>query len=154
MISLTRAIEIAAHVHKDQKDKAGASYILHPLRVMMKVSDLGEDGMIIGVLHDTIEDMSTAVTPESVRFGIERLEWEGLTESQINSLTLLTHLDDVSYAEYIEGIATDQVATRVKIADLEDNMDIKRIKNRRALTEKDMQRLQKYLNAWTRLTGK
>ena len=36
--TLERAIEIAARTHAGQLDKGGAPYILHPLRVMLRVA--------------------------------------------------------------------------------------------------------------------
>lgn len=37
MATLERAIELAARAHAGQVDKAGAPYILHPLRLMLAV---------------------------------------------------------------------------------------------------------------------
>ena len=54
MASLERAIEIAAKAHAGQTDKAGQPYILHPLRVMRRVSDT--ESRIAAVLHDVVED--------------------------------------------------------------------------------------------------
>ena len=39
---IERAIEIAVKVHRGQTDKAGAPYILHPLRVMMRMQTENE----------------------------------------------------------------------------------------------------------------
>ena len=54
MATLEDAIQIAAEGHKGQKDKAGASYILHPLRMMMRLKTEAE--MITAILHDVVED--------------------------------------------------------------------------------------------------
>ena len=54
MATLGRAIAIAAEAHSGQFDKAGAPYILHPLRVMLSLST--EEERIVGVLHDLVED--------------------------------------------------------------------------------------------------
>ena len=48
------AISIAAHAHKGQKDKAGAPYLLHPLRMMLRMDS--EAAMMAAVLHDVVED--------------------------------------------------------------------------------------------------
>jgi (p)ppGpp synthase/HD superfamily hydrolase len=40
MSTLERAIVIAAEAHAGQVDKAGAPYVLHPLRMMLRVSSL------------------------------------------------------------------------------------------------------------------
>jgi len=52
--TLERAIAIAAEAHAGQVDKAGAPYILHPLRMMLSVSSIDE--RIVAVLHDVCED--------------------------------------------------------------------------------------------------
>ena len=52
--SLEKAIEIALRAHAGQKDKAGAPYILHPLRMMLRMSSPTE--MMAAVLHDVVED--------------------------------------------------------------------------------------------------
>ena len=54
MSSLERAIIIAAEAHTGQVDKAGVSYILHPLRLMLQMKTDVE--RIVAVLHDVVED--------------------------------------------------------------------------------------------------
>lgn len=67
-MNLQRAIEIAAEAHREQTDKAGAPYLLHPLRVMMSLDT--DDERIVGILHDVVEDgCRVAVNDETGRFG-------------------------------------------------------------------------------------
>lgn len=70
-MNLHRAIEIAAEAHRDQTDKAGAPYLLHPLRVMMSLDT--DEERIVGVLHDVVEDgpgwCRVALNDETGRFG-------------------------------------------------------------------------------------
>lgn len=154
-MSLDKAIAYAVRVHHGQKDKGGASYILHPIAVMRAVSHLGEDAMAVGVLHDSIEDDLEVVTQEAVDDRLIVMQKElSLSDGQVRSLRLLTHTDGVPYGIYVNAMRDDVVATAVKIADLEHNMDIRRIKNRRDMQQKDLDRLAKYLSAWTTLTGK
>jgi (p)ppGpp synthase/HD superfamily hydrolase len=54
MSTLERAIGIAAEAHARQVDKAGAPYVLHPLRMMLQMSSIDE--RIVAVLHDVCED--------------------------------------------------------------------------------------------------
>jgi (p)ppGpp synthase/HD superfamily hydrolase len=54
MSTLERAIAIAAEAHAGQTDKAGAPYILHPLRMMMGLTS--DEERIVAVLHDVCED--------------------------------------------------------------------------------------------------
>jgi len=46
------AILLAMKAHQGQRDKAGAPYILHPLRVMLSMET--ETEMIVAVLHDVV----------------------------------------------------------------------------------------------------
>lgn len=53
---LALAVKIAAEAHLNQVDRGGKPYILHPLKVMhyLKTDDM--ELMVIGVLHDVVED--------------------------------------------------------------------------------------------------
>lgn len=135
---LQRAIEIAVEAHSKQVDKAGAPYILHPLRLMLRV--VGNDEMIAAVLHDVVEDTD---------WTIERLRGEGFSESVVSAIDCLTRREDEGYEQFIERAAANPVARRVKLADLEDNMDIRRIRN---LGKSTHDRLERYHAAWYRLS--
>lgn len=135
---LRRAIDIAKEAHKGQVDKAGYEYIDHPLRVMVAVHSASEK--IVGVLHDVIEDTD---------WTFERLEAEGFTTEIIEALKCVTKLsEDEPYDAFIERVKTNPLAVAVKIKDLADNMDIRRLNE---LTEKDFKRLQKYHRAYKEL---
>ncbi len=129
---LEKAIEIAVDGHKGQKDKFGNPYILHPLRVMFRLNSTEEK--IVGVLHDVVED---------TKYSIDDLRVFGFYDEILSALDCVTKRDSENYGDSIERVKTNRVAINVKIADLEDNMDIRRIKE---LTENDMERLNKYLN--------
>ena len=49
------------------------------------------------------------------------------------------------WSDFIRRAAKNPIAREVKIADLEDNMDVRRLEN---ITEDDFKRMDKYLNAW------
>lgn len=134
------AIAIAALAHKGQTEKAGARYILHPLRIMMKMET--ESEMMAGILHDVVEDCGEQWT-------IEKLREQGFSDEVLEAVECLTRTDDVSYEDYIERVQTNRIARRVKLADLEDNMNIMRIG--KELREKDFKRLEKYHNTWLKL---
>jgi (p)ppGpp synthase/HD superfamily hydrolase len=138
MSYLDRAIAIAVEAHKGQLDKADKPYILHPLRLMFKMKT--EEEMIVAVLHDVVEDCE--------RWDFERLESEGFNSEVIEALKLLTHNKKVSYDKYIEKIKTNRLALKVKIADLEDNLDIKRIAHPKF---KDYVRLAHYMKYYNEL---
>ena len=140
MSTLQRAIEIATEAHKGQFDKAGRDYIEHPLRVM----EMGktEEEKIVGVLHDVVED-----TP----WTFEALEAEGFAPEIIAVLKCVTKVsENENYDDFIERVKKNPLAVAVKINDLSDNMDIRRLPY---LSDKDIKRLKKYLKAYKKLTG-
>jgi len=130
---LTRAIVIAAEAHRGQVDKAGEAYILHPLRVMLRMRT--EPERIAAVLHDLLED--TGWVPEQLRA-------EGFSEEVLRALDHLTRREGEGYLAFVRRAARDPVAWAVKRADLEDNMDLSRIPHP---TEKDRARLERYRQA-------
>ena len=123
---------LASFAHKGQKDKAGKPYIYHPLAVKERVE--GEKEKITALLHDVIED--TFITLETVRniFGDEIAE----------AVDAMTHKEGEDYFEYVERLSHNPISRRVKLADLSHNMDLSRIPN---VTERDLQRLEKYKKA-------
>ena len=134
MSTLERAIALAATVHSGQRDKAGAPYILHPLRMMLKMKTL--ETQMAAMLHDVVEDCG--VTPAL-------LAHEGFPASVVAAVGALTKkvIDGAEepYDEFIRRAALDPIARLVKLADLEDNMDLSRIAQP---TEKDHRRVRKY----------
>jgi (p)ppGpp synthase/HD superfamily hydrolase len=134
---LEKAIGIAVRAHRGQRDKSGAPYILHPLRVMHRVDT--ETDRIVAVLHDVIEDTATTVSD---------LRREGFTDDIVEALAGVTKRAGESYGKFIRRAASNPIARRVKLADLEDNMDVRRLST---VTQRDAKRLRKYLAAWRRL---
>lgn len=139
MATLERALQIAVQAHAGQKDKSGAAYIFHPIRVMMRCTS--PEAKIVGLLHDVVED--TSVT-------FEELEAEGFSPNVLAALRLLTHSSEVPYEDYIQQVKTHPIATEAKLADLEDNMDIRRLEE---VNEKAAARFKKYLAAFRALGG-
>ena len=130
MSTLERAIAIAAAAHAGQVDKAGQPYILHPLRVMLRVST--PDERIAAVLHDVVED--TNIT-------LEQLIEEGFQQSVIAAVKALTKLPGEGRMDAASRAAVNPVARTVKLADNAENMDLSRIADP---TEKDYARLKEY----------
>ena len=136
---LQKAEELARQAHQGQKDKAGDDYITHPLRVSERCKTL--KAKIVALLHDTIED--TYVTPDLLR-------QQGFDKEIIDGVLSVTRKDGETYAQFIERAAANAIGKEVKIADLEDNMDVRRLPD---LGEKELHRLRKYLHAWRFLQG-
>ena len=128
------ALELAVEKHKNQTDKAGNPYILHPLHVMENVNS--KEGKIVAILHDIIED--TDIT-EDYLFKI------GLSKRIVDAVVALTRSEDMDYQEYIKNLSSNPLAKEGKLADLEHNMDLKRLPT---LEEKDLERNRKYQIAY------
>ncbi len=140
--TLEDAIALAVEAHRGQKDRAGAPYILHPLRVMYRLGwDAPEAARIAAVLHDVVED--TKVT-------LDELRRRGFSEEVLAAVELLSRRPEDSYEQFIERVLPDPIARRVKRADLEDNMEVRRLP---AVTAKDAERFEKYRAAWLRVTS-
>ena len=128
--TLERAIEIAARTHAGQTDKGGAPYILHPLRVMLRVAPGAQQ--IVAVLHDVVEDSDVT---------FEDLEREGFAAEVISGLRAVTKVEGESYEDFVARAARDPVGKAVKLADLMENSDLSRIAEP---SQKDLERVEKY----------
>ncbi len=134
MSTLERAIAIAAEAHAGQVDKAGAPYVLHPLRMMLQLA--ARDEQIVAVLHDVCEDCPG--------WTMDRLRGEGFAEHIIRALESVTKRDGEDYDAFVRRAAADPIGIRVKLADLKDNCDLSRIA---APTARDFERIEKYRRA-------
>ena len=132
---MERAIAIAAEAHAGQKDRAGAPYILHPIRLMIQMDS--ENAMMAAVLHDVVEN--------SV-WTLDDLRKEGFSNEVLNAVDSLTHRDKEGedYWDYIQRAKSDPIAIKVKLADLEDNLNPDRLNE---ITEKDEKRFDRYRKA-------
>ena len=135
---LDRAIELAKQHHEGQTNKAGKPYIEHPLRVMNQVES--EEEKIVAVLHDIVEDTDIS---------LDDLRSEGFSEEVVSAVECLTKQDGENYDSYIERISFNPLAVKIKLADLEDNRDLTRLPQ---VTDKDLERLEKYDKALEKLT--
>jgi len=137
------ALRIAIRAHEGQRDKSGREYVMHPIRVAERCKD--PKAKIVALLHDTIED--TDVTAEYLRS-------QGFPEEIIEGVLSVTKQEgeegEENYEDFVLRAAKNPLGKEVKLADLEDNMDIRRLKN---ITDDDVARLRKYLRAWHLLNG-
>ena len=137
---LGTAISVGSICHHDQTDKAGKAYILHPLRMMMRLRTDDEELMCIAILHDAIEDSELT---------LEDLQNLGMPYRVIDGVDSLSRRDGESYENFIKRCALNPDAKRVKLEDLRDNSDITRLKG---LRKKDFARLEKYYKAFIYLS--
>ena len=120
--------------HAGQTDRYGRPYILHPLRLMHAV-DTDEERMA-AVLHDVLEDCPGVTLADLARLGAPA--------AVLRAVALLTRAEGVSWDDYIARLAPHPMARRIKLADLADNMDLRRSDG---LREKDLDRYNRYLRA-------
>ena len=128
-----QAMKMAFEAHKDQVDKSGMPYIYHPIHLAEQMDD--EYSTCVALLHDTVED--TDMT-------FEKLEECGFPTDVVDALKLLTHDDSVPYMEYVKEIKDNQIAKKVKLADLSHNSDLTRLN---FIDDKARKRIEKYEKA-------
>jgi (p)ppGpp synthase/HD superfamily hydrolase len=136
---LEKAIGLAVQAHQGQRDRYQSPYILHALRVMARVQTLPEK--IVAVLHDVVED-----TP----WTFQDLQAQGFPQEILAALDCLTKRPAEPYESLIARAALNPLACRVKVADLEDNMDLRRYAQ---FGPPEAKRLARYLAAWETLTA-
>lgn len=115
-MNLHHAITIAVRAHAGQFDLDGVTpYILHPLRVMLAVKG-DTDAMMVGVLHDVVEDCPA--------WPLERLRREGFSAAVLDGVDAVTHRKAAgeSYFDYVRRATANPLGRKVKLADLTDNM--------------------------------
>ena len=143
-MSIDKALAIAVDAHSGQRDRGNTPYILHAIRVMMNVLCLGEAYAIVAVLHDVVEDSEVT---------LRDLDALGLSEEQLDALDRLTKRPGETRADNYQRVLLNPISRAVKIADTKDNLDLPRIKNRRNLQPKDMERINEYLSGLNLLEG-
>lgn len=155
------AYDLAAKYHAGQKDAGGRSYICHLEDVSKYVSQryysicakngssedeelkkLFWDAKTVAYLHDILEDTDCTSTV---------LHDEGFSEEIIDAVVAITRRkDEQFYFDFIERVSENPIAKIVKICDLENNMDIRRLSK---FGDYEMKRLKKYWYSWKFLKG-
>lgn len=133
--------KIVADAFVGKVDKAGQPYIEHLYRVASNFLSSSAEYRI-ALLHDILEDC-----PEWTE---ERLRKE-FPAKICDAVVALTKRPGEAYEEYLKRVAANYYAKRVKIADLEDNMNVMRITT--PLTEYELKRVKKYHDAWLYLSN-
>lgn len=137
MSTLDKAIHIAAQAHAGQKDQNGKPYILHPIRLMLNVDS--DEEKVVAILHDVVEYSE---------WTLDGLREEGFSDEIITAVDCITRRDNEPYMNYIERLRSNRIARKVKLADLEDNMDLRRIDQ---VANHDVERLKRNHFAWKKL---
>ena len=143
--TLEAAYMIAAFLHAGVKDNGGVAYIQHPVWISQSIALEGGsvEEQIVGLLHDTVED--TALTLNELR------EW--FNNRIVDAVDALSKRENENIDEYVHRVLVNKIARYVKKKDLTHNMDIKRLKNRRNLRDKDLERIRIYANMYDMIVG-
>ena len=91
-------------------------YKYHMYRVMEAMDT--EEEEIVALLHDVVEDTEISLAD---------LEGEGFSKKVLGAVEDLTKGNQVRYFDYIEDLSLNPLATKVKLAELKDNMDVIRV---------------------------
>lgn len=112
---VNNALKLIYDAHAGQVDKAGVPYIYHPLHIAEQMRD--EETVLVALLHDVLED--TSVSAEQIRdmFGDRICE----------AVQVLTRRPGEDYFEYIGKVSECELARRVKLFDIEHNLDMSRL---------------------------
>lgn len=135
---LEKAAALCVSRHAGQRDKVGAAYFLHPMRVALRCRR--DDEKIVALLHDIIED--TDLTPSCLRD-------EGFPDEIVEAILSVTKHEGETYEDFVRRAAQNPIGRVVKLHDLEDNLDVLRLRQ----VDADMAaRFTKYLAAHRYLT--
>ena len=128
-----KALAICYEAHKDQLDKSGLPYVVHPFHLAEQMTT--EDSTVVALLHDVVEDTD---------YTLNDLAKLGFSPTVLEALALLTHDPAVDYMDYVLAIHSNPIAKAVKLADLRHNSDSTRLE---VIDEKTLRRIAKYAQA-------
>ena len=128
-----KALKLCFEAHKDQLDKSSLPYVFHPFHLAEQMDS--EETTVVALLHDVVEDTS---------YTIEDLKNMGFSEKILEAVSLMTHEEGMEYMDYVKKIKNNEIARKVKLADLKHNSDLKRLDK---VDEKALKRREKYIKA-------
>ena len=120
---VNKACNIMFEAHKNDIDKGGYPYVFHPFYLATQMDD--EYSTCVALLHDVIEDHSDL-------YSFDSLTEVGFPVCVIDALKCLIHDSSIPYMDYIKHLANNQIAKKVKIADLKHNLDSSRTNGKKA----------------------
>ena len=149
LTQLAQALELAMRAHQHQLDKGGQPYLAHPLRV---AGAMGTDheAVVIALLHDVVEDSGCGLGEILGTFG----------DLVGSAVWALSRQKGESYPSYIRQLLRwskaypgGEVAVRVKLADLADNLRPERLAAAQAHGADVARLVRKYVRAIATLEG-
>lgn len=138
---LGAAIALAAEQFIGKYDKSGEPYILHCLAVMENVKKYDDvELQIAAVLHDIVEDTKITIYDLKALYGFSNRVCK-----MISDVTFKKGCSEEEYMIQILKVCESQDSIRLKMADIEHNSLVLRLKG---ITDKDMARMRKYHKAY------
>lgn len=125
-----KALKIAFDAHRNQLDKSGIPYVVHPLHLAEQMET--EEEICTALLHDVVEDSP---------YTLQDMQEEGFPDAVLQALELLTRQPDVPYLDYVVRLWKNPIARKVKLADLAHNSDLARLDR---VTDRDRRRVLQY----------
>lgn len=135
--TLEDAIILAARAHRGQVHETGQPYVFHVFRAMLRLDT--DVKKIVAVLHDLVEENGIM---------LDHLRAKGYSAEIVQALDCLTRREDESYEQFIERVKANPIARQVKIADLEDKVNLLWLPE---FTEENLERMKEYQNVLLQL---
>lgn len=138
-----RALVIVNELFKNITDKEGAPYLNHLYYVSDHLDTKQEK--TVGLLHDTVED--TEIT-------FKDLKEVNFSKEVIDALKLVTKVKGEVYSDFIDRIINSNniIALKVKLKDMENNMDPVRLNRLEKQTKEKLEK--KYKPEYKKLVRK
>lgn len=140
---INKALRLSYQAHQGQLDKAKIPYVFHSYYLAEQMGK-DEEAICVALLHDVVEDSYLT---------IQDLELENFPQSVIEAVDVLTHKREDTYFDYIRKIKANSLATKVKIADINHNLDLTRF-DWEDISSQSMERIKRYYRALSYLTSR
>lgn len=115
-MQLSEAFRIAFEIHGNQRDKTGAPYLFHVMRVAMAMKT--DEERAAALLHDAVASTPTL----EAQMEIVRRMRQHFGPELTRTVLRLTRNEDETYMDYIRRLSADKLAVKVKLADLADEL--------------------------------
>ncbi len=110
-----KAMNIAYEAHNGQYDRGGVPYVFHPYHLAEQMDD--EYSTCVALLHDVVEDTDLTLEDLAKDFPMEVVDAVGVLSRDMN----------LTYFDYVRTVKANPISTKVKLADLNHNLDQSRI---------------------------
>ncbi|MEN9355268.1 MAG: hypothetical protein RL318_2593 [Fibrobacterota bacterium] len=137
---LELALDMAFAGHRGQCDRGGSPYILHVFEVIQGCKG-NAWAMVVAALHDLVEDGAASLAD---------LTDAGFPAVVVEAVDALSRRKGESWDDYLGRVKGNSLARRVKRADLESNLDVRRLRD---VGETSLERLERYRKAWQELAS-